>query len=333
MNIYRSTLIAAVMFCSTAHSLNLRLDANELPVSRQNITLKIGTGDVIVETDNAVTECVPGDTQAPSLVLFADPETVTQGGNTFIHWQTGGATSCDAWGGGNTGFANLNPPLPSGSFYAENIQSNTEFGMTCNNSNGAASDSITISVDGGNTGGNDQYPGDGVFPQGCSTNPTPGTTWQNSHYLWADTFGTWPGIGLSEQWWITTRKWTAMYFETENTAYSFGKIRFNEAAASGPRGNRPKMIKISSCPGDFADDVTGQACRFDGPTTNGHVYWESGDIAGGGDPNRCTLGRNKGYYLNVIFGVPSSPSITTCRDQSSGTVWPECELLMVPDPN
>ena len=231
---------------------------------------------------------------------------------------------------GNSAWQNANITL-DGSGNGQviiNATPNT-YRLACSNSTATRTATVTIT----DQGSGPFYPGNRNFPAGCNSTPVPGTTWQNNHFLYEDSWGTWPGNGTSNTFNIVTNQWVAMWFATADSPSETGALRTNEAPGQGTSGTRVKMMKISECPGDFEDDVPGQTCRFDSPVNNGELRWESGDFAGTGTSNRCTLQRNKAYYLNVIFGEQDDPSDTTCKSNDGGTVFSQCGFFMIPDPD
>ncbi len=82
----------------------------------------------------------------PTVVLSADSTNVAFNGATTIRWSTTNATSCNATGG-STGWSGTRSIGP-GSFYTGSLTGTRTYSMTCSNSSGSASDSVTVSVRG-----------------------------------------------------------------------------------------------------------------------------------------------------------------------------------------
>jgi len=82
--------------------------------------------------------------QLPTVNLSANPSNVPYGGASTLSWTSGNATSCNATGGVN-GWSGPKPL--SGNFYTGSLTYDTTFSITCSNSSGSASDSVTVYVD------------------------------------------------------------------------------------------------------------------------------------------------------------------------------------------
>ncbi len=80
----------------------------------------------------------------PTVVLFADQTSVSYNGSTTVRWSTTNATSCFA-SGGSVGWAGSKSIGP-GAFYTGSLTSTKTYVLTCSNSSGSASDSISIGV-------------------------------------------------------------------------------------------------------------------------------------------------------------------------------------------
>ena len=87
----------------------------------------------------------------PTVILYADQTSLPYNGATFVRWSTVGATSCTA-SGGSTGWAGTKSIGP-GSFYTGSLSSSRTFNITCWNSSGSDTDSVTVSVRRPTTGG------------------------------------------------------------------------------------------------------------------------------------------------------------------------------------
>ncbi len=81
--------------------------------------------------------------QNPTVNLSANPTSVQSGGSSTLSWSSTNATSCNA-SGGMSGWAG--PKATSGTFYASNLTYTSTFSITCSNSSGSATDSVTIYV-------------------------------------------------------------------------------------------------------------------------------------------------------------------------------------------
>ncbi|PIR68386.1 hypothetical protein COU49_01565 [Candidatus Nomurabacteria bacterium CG10_big_fil_rev_8_21_14_0_10_35_16] len=97
------------------------------------------TGDgVTVNVENQ-----PAQPQNPTASISAIPTSVAYNGTSTITWTSTNATSCSASGGTNSWAGSK---ATSGSFPTGNLTSTVTYNITCTNSSGSASDSITISV-------------------------------------------------------------------------------------------------------------------------------------------------------------------------------------------
>ncbi len=89
---------------------------------------------------DSVTVTVQQPQQLPSVDIYASPSSVTSGNSTTLYWSSSNATSCSAsndWSGSR----NLSGSETTGSLF-----SNKTYTLTCSNSAGSASDSVTVSV-------------------------------------------------------------------------------------------------------------------------------------------------------------------------------------------
>jgi uncharacterized repeat protein (TIGR01451 family) len=82
-------------------------------------------------------------TPSPTVNLNANPTSVQSGGSSVLSWNSTNATSCTATGGMN-GWAG--PKATSGTFYANNLTYSSTYSLTCTNSSGSTTDSVTINV-------------------------------------------------------------------------------------------------------------------------------------------------------------------------------------------
>lgn len=92
--------------------------------------------------------------QTPTISIYASPSFVNYNGASTIYWNSNNATSCSASGGTNgwSGYKNT-----SGNFYTGNLTYTTSFYITCNNSYGSVSDSVSVSVGNNNNYYNQNY--------------------------------------------------------------------------------------------------------------------------------------------------------------------------------
>jgi hypothetical protein len=84
---------------------------------------------------------------APTVSLSANPSSVTAGANATLNWTTQNVTSCSATGGWSGSRAT------SGSLSVGPLNATTSFGLTCTGSSGNASNTVTVQVSSGSTGG------------------------------------------------------------------------------------------------------------------------------------------------------------------------------------
>ena len=82
----------------------------------------------------------------PTVNLYADNTSLSYNTATFLRWNTANATSCFA-SGGSAGWAGTKSIGP-GSFYTGSLTSSRTYTITCSNSFGSATDSVTVIVHG-----------------------------------------------------------------------------------------------------------------------------------------------------------------------------------------
>ncbi|MBP9714947.1 MAG: DUF11 domain-containing protein [Candidatus Pacebacteria bacterium] len=87
----------------------------------------------------------PPPTPNPTVNLTANPMSIAYNGTSMLSWSSTNATSCNATGGSN-GWSG--PKNTSGTFYTGNLTNTTSYNITCTNSSGSASDSVSIYVSG-----------------------------------------------------------------------------------------------------------------------------------------------------------------------------------------
>lgn len=82
-------------------------------------------------------------TPSPTVNISANPASVAYNGASTLTWTSTNATSCNATGGSNSWTGGKNT---SGSFATGNLTSATTYTITCTNSTGSATDSVTVNV-------------------------------------------------------------------------------------------------------------------------------------------------------------------------------------------
>ena len=115
-----------------------------------SITCENEDGSDTASTTVTVDNFVPNQNR-PTVILSADQTSLAYNGATFVRWSTIGATSCQA-SGGSVGWAGTKSIGP-GSFYTGSLSSSRTYTLTCYNSTGSDTDSVTISVRQPPTGG------------------------------------------------------------------------------------------------------------------------------------------------------------------------------------
>jgi len=85
----------------------------------------------------------------PSVNLTANPAAITAGQSATLSWSSSGADSCAA-SGGWSGSRSL-----SGTFVVSNLQSTTNYSLTCANSTGSTTRTATVTVNASTPGGSD----------------------------------------------------------------------------------------------------------------------------------------------------------------------------------
>ena len=107
-----------------------------------NITCTNSSGSAV---DSVTVNVGNQPVQNPTVNLTANPMSVAYNGTSMLSWNSTNATSCNATGGSN-GWSG--PKNTSGTFYTGNLTNTTSYNITCINSSGSASDSVTIYVSG-----------------------------------------------------------------------------------------------------------------------------------------------------------------------------------------
>jgi|GEM_PF-5328423 len=120
------------------------------------------------------THTQPPTNNLPTVTIWADDTSIDEGDSTTVHWTSTNATSCTGTGGAN-GWAASRATGTDRTFNTGSLTSDKTFGITCFNSFGQDSDSVTIGVDGDNT--------DNSFDVSCRANPRTATVGERVHWI------------------------------------------------------------------------------------------------------------------------------------------------------
>ena len=101
-----------------------------------------GSGGSDSDSVTVYTNIIP--TPSPTVNLTAADYNIPYNTSTTLYWNTTNATSCNGSGGSNGWSGYLNPN--GGSFNTGNLTSTTTYYITCTNSTGSDSDSVTVKV-------------------------------------------------------------------------------------------------------------------------------------------------------------------------------------------
>lgn len=244
----------------------------------------------------------PFEESVPHIVLTATPNPVIVAGQSNLHWEVVDSISCSMSDGPGTAWSAISNPPPMGDFLVENVFSTKRFTMTCDNDIGQTTRTVVLGAVSDVSG----FPGFGVFPLGCDTNPIPGVEWQASPSSYAGLFMPWPGeFGDWQNVAVDTDKWISLYFDTGPDITS-GKME--TAPNNWLGGDRPKIFSFSECPGDFVSMPA--ACLFSPASTSGLLWWANEDSGGA----VCFLQPNTRYYMNIIYAAPDNLQQTLCTD-------------------
>ena len=198
------------------------------------------TGQTLTFKTNTCTPVV----QAPTVNLTADSSSVSYNGTTTVRWTSQNATSCVASSGVN-GWSGSK--ATSGNFYTGNLTNTTTYNITCSNSAGSASDSVTVSV-GSQPVYNPTVNGNNAYNTTCTSATLNGSVTPNGAptQVW---FEWGAGSSLSN----TTSKQTfssnsnfSQYISglTENTTYSYRAMASN---VNGTATGQTLTFKTNTC--------------------------------------------------------------------------------------
>ncbi len=125
---------------SFVYQLISNLSGNTTYYYRLEVTSDFGTdyGNV-----NSFTTPACQTSNPPSVSISADQTSIQYNGSTVVRWSSNNATSCSASGGANgwSGGKSL-----SGSFNTGTLTNDATFSISCSNSDGSDSDSVTVDV-------------------------------------------------------------------------------------------------------------------------------------------------------------------------------------------
>ncbi len=187
----------------------------------------------------------------------------------------------------------------------------------------------SVTVEGGSTGGNGDYP----VPAFCDTErPMPNSnivahdttvSWlplipgeaQRNADEYSDIYGEWPGgSGLVRRIYIDKGTFIALPFVSTGNVGQGWQL----TAVAGSRPPEVTYATIDECPGNFVQNtLTDTGCSF-------FLTQESGNIVAsvGGNTGGCNLKPNTVYFLNMVHALPQSLGTTQCINSNQ----PWCDL-------
>lgn len=262
-----------------------------------NYVLSCSNSFGITSLSTSVTNIV--SVVAPVITINATATSVNNGGSSTITWSVANSpTSCDFTGDWPVGTNLADGPF---SFLEQNITSSKSYSVTCQNSAGSDTESISVSIIGGDTwtscsgagasilnGAEDRT----ILSNGSSPLPYNGLyeTLQGN-----DVVSQWPGIwGDALHMTLEKNKYVAAKFTTDSNGYD---AKFQMTASNSIEGPNPqaKAVTISTCPGDFNVHLNQVKCY----TETNSLYWSTKDVPG--QPGFfCELEKNTTYYLNIV---------------------------------
>lgn len=299
----------------------------------------------------------------------ASAVSVSQGQNLTFRWSTRGAWACDGTGlSGWTGTGKTSSDLSGLTVSTSNVPVGTyQVSLSCYNGSVLASTtpSVAVEVKEADSGPPDPEP----VPQICDSRQKLPTNWNrlttgsnSCSYRYAGMAGGGSGPHTDHDCREFNKVWPANWDNMDNSQRVLGTparnngrhymaLGFNSGdipTALPPSGlhnygsfslappqtsgldNRPKLISISRCPGDFdkaAIDIDmGSGCivrevGFKGPKWGGPHYRTQNGV--------CALQPNTDYYLNIIYtlspvGTPPAqiePDSECATGSGCGTRW------------
>lgn len=289
---------------------------------------------------------VPGDGWCPTITmpapafttsLIGQPASISAGQQTMLTWATANATTCSTSGttlpSGVTsvsGWMSTMATSSIGTVLTLPTAGTYVFRLTCTGAGGSVASSASVSVSGSGGGGtsctgthlppsnrtrqttmaidttdlwaasNTDWPRNSVVDTTMWNPAPPGQLDANGvNRSFMGRFGGNPGdTGTLE---VSSSKYVAFQIDTTGQSNKYGAINWEQPGASGA----PLLITISPCPGDFSP--ASAQCKSDGTAASG-MGWTTGQTPS----NYCKLTPGTTYYLNVVFGSPSSPGTSTC---------------------
>lgn len=261
-------------------------------------------------------------TPAPTVVLSANPMTVTSGGVTTLSWSSNNANSCLASGGAWNGSKNPS----SGSETLNNLTQTVTYTLTCSGDGGSGNQSVTVTV----TGPQDTTPP--TIPTGLSASPASATQIDLAWAASTDTVGvagyriyrggaliatsattTYANTGLSP---ATTYSYTVAAYDAANNA----SAQSASASATTLSGTAPGSATVPGAittPNPTLNSISIE-WEISGDTDNNGVvsvrYRRSGDSAwiqamplrrvpSGASQNRVMKNKHSGSILDLQPGT------------------------------
>lgn len=297
LNLSALALIATLGAQSTSAQ-TLRIDQVTTALSsvqnQASLTINPSTGEVNVSSSQNYATC----TAAQGAVTVTAPSTGTVNQTITVSWNAVnpvGANPCTPTQGGSTNWLAQGSAPASGSRQVTLPASAgpVTFGMQCTTASGTLTGTTTVTV-----GGLDSCSGIGTAPAVMPVNSFPAN--------WTDVFGgamSFPNpIGTAKRVVIPVNQAVALRFIANTGGVSLGRL---ESAESPGEPGGPLRVSVSTCPGDFREELNnGKLCLYRGLTNQGQVLFAINQFSSG----VCGLQSGNTYYANVTHLVPAFPN-------------------------
>lgn len=254
-------------------------------------------------------------TAPPVVTINATPAIVNSGDSSTVSWSVANSpTTCTFTGDWPAGEqTNVSPAFYSSPIVLNNILSNKTLSLSCTNTAGTSSvQSINITLQGSSnsqwTTCNDNSPANlilnGNEDRVIIANGTATLGSYNGTYAEIQGSGSnnpWPGsLGQNIHLSLDKNKYIAAQFTTDGNGYD-GKFELSPTNSFEGENPAGRTITISSCPGDFSNNLSQARCI----TTSSTLYWSTKTVPSGPAGFFCELDKNTTYYLNIVDSVNS----------------------------
>ncbi len=155
-----------------------------------------------------------GNNTQPTVNIYADDTSISDGDSTRIHWDSSNADTCRATGGTNGWSGSRNT---SGSFNTGDLSNDETYRISCSNNYGSADDSVTVRVDDNNNDNNNNEPD---VTTRSATNVNFGSATLN---------GTVDGNGTSTRAWFEYGINYNLGYTTQQSSYGSGSTSYSRS--------------------------------------------------------------------------------------------------------